>query len=417
VLRAAVAILAALVVVLTGVAWTTKVWLNSAITQVDALDPDSPAVRGAARQAGADNVLVLTTDFPTTGRPFDPRIGSVVVAHVPAGGTDVVVLSLPPDLEINRPPCERWDPASRTYLDETVPAETRTTLLGAFEVGGPRCATRVVQQVTGLAVTRAVALDRAGMAAMATAVGVDACPQGPSPDTERARIERDHQVLAATMRETLSFSTLLVAPALFDLRAALESAVLADRVGINRLLGLARSLGDPTVDGVRSAAAPTGEALSSRGHTLLREAGVAGAAGAGPLFRALREDTPLPPLAEGRGVAGPGPRLRPDDVTVDILDASGRGGLAATVAQQLEGFDFTVGEVGDAEDPTRGSVITFSPDQTAAAELLAATLPATTLDPEPASTGVLQLVLGSGFDDVVQAPVASPTAAMAPGCG
>ena len=51
------------------------------------------------------------------------------MAHVPRDSDSVVALSLPADLEINRPPCELWDPQTRTYRDQTVPAEVRTTLL------------------------------------------------------------------------------------------------------------------------------------------------------------------------------------------------------------------------------------------------------------------------------------------------
>lgn len=409
VLRVAVALLAALIVAVSGVAWTTKAWLNSSIPQLSALDRESPAIRNAAAQAGDENVVVLTTDFPTPGRPSDPRVGSIVVAHVPAGGSDVVALSIPTDLEINRPPCERWDPATG-YLDQTVPAEARTTLLSAFEVGGPRCTTRVVQQVTGLAITRAVALDREGVATVAAAVGVDPCPDGAAPATERARVERDHRLLAAALRDTLSFSTLLAPPALLDLDQALPAAVVADGVGIDRLLGVAQALDALDAPGVTFAAAPTADAPNSRGHRVLDDAD------ASALFKAVREDTALPVLVDPDTApdiaAATGPS--PTDVTVDVLNASGRDGLAAGVASTLTGFGFVVGEVGNAKDAAEATVVTHSPDQAAAAELLASTMPAATLAPEPGSTGVLEIVLGSSFDDVVRAPATQTPADLAP---
>ena len=52
-------------------------------------------------------------------------------------------------------------------------------------------------------------------------------------------------------------------------------------------------------------------------------------------------------------------------------------------------------------------MIRFSPDQAAAAALLATTVPAATSVPDPGTTGVLQLVLGPSFDDVVPRPDAA----------
>lgn len=396
VLRVAVAVLAALVVLSAGFGWLGRAWLNGSIPQISGLERESPAIRNAAAQVGDENVLVLTTEFPTPGAPANPRAGTVVVAHVPAGADNVVALSLPGDAEINRPPCEAWDPTSRTYLDQTVPAEVRTTLLSAFEIGGPRCMTRVIQQTTGLAVTRFLAVDRAGLAKMAERVGVDACPAGPAPATEYARVQRDYQVLATTLDRALSFSALLAVPTVLNLGTTLPTAVLSDDVGIDRMLGIAQALDQLDADGVTFAPAPTAAAPNARGHTELRD----GEASA--LFKALREDTGLPTLDPPRAAAVLA--QRPADVSVDVFNASGRDGLAKSVAQQLGGFGFTIDEVANARSSADDSVITFSPDQAAAAELLAAALPGAPLAAEPGSIGVLKVTLGSGFDDVVQEP-------------
>lgn len=396
VLRVALAILVMLLVVSTGAGWATRGWLDRSILPAGGLDRESPAIRNAAAQVGDANVLVLTTDFPTPGGISNPSAGNVLVAHVPAGADTVVVLSLPSDTEINRPPCERWDPTTGTYLDRTVPAEARTTLISAFEIGGPRCTTRVVQQSTGLAITAFVALDRAGVATTARAAGVDPCPQGPPPATDLARVQRDQQVLAATLGETLSWATLLAPPTMLDVHSALPNALFTDNISLDRLLGLAQALSSLDADGVTFAPTPTTPAPNRRGHTELRDGEAAA------LFKAVREDTALPPLDDPRAAASSVPS--PADITVDVFNASGRDGLAKNVAERLGGFGFAVDEVGNAEDVVEDTVITFSPDRAAAAEQLASALPGASLAAEPGSTAVLKVTLGRAFDNIVQAP-------------
>jgi hypothetical protein len=87
-----------------------------------------------------------------------------------------------------------------------------------------------------------------------------------------------------------------------------------------------------------------------------------------------------------------------------VLNGSDRSGLAGEVGETLRSLGFGVGQVGTAEQPTPQTVIRFSPDQASAAALLETTVPSATSVPDPGATGVLQLVLGRSFDDVVRAP-------------
>jgi hypothetical protein len=131
----------------------------------------------------------------------------------------------------------------------------------------------------------------------------------------------------------------------------------------------------------------------------------------------VRTDAPLPADATEPGTGDSGPA--PSDVTIEIFNASDRSGLAGEVGETLRSLGFGIGDVANAEQPTPGTVIRFSPDQAAAAELLAATVPSATSVPDPGATGVLELVLGRSFDDVVRAPsepiaLSAPTTTLAP---
>lgn len=409
-IRIAAAVLAGLVFAVAALGWSAKAWLDSAVPMVAALESDSDAIRDAAAQTGDVNVLMVNF-YP--GVRDAPRSSgdTVVVAHVTPEGDRTVALALPSTLEINRPPCERWDPTSASYLDQTVPAEARAGLLSAFELGGPRCVTRVVQQLTGLAITGFVAVDLDGVAALVDAVhGIQVCERNLNgagaqdfvragaasgePTTDYSRVERQYRILGAMLDETLSAGTLLDPGELRALGDAVAASTVADGVDLDQMLALARTLSWLDADGVTFAAVPTGAEPSLRGHAVLRSAE------SSALFAALRTGAALPELGDQRAVAA---RPTPAEFTVDVLNAAGRAGLAGRVGQQLDDLGFGVDEVGNADQAAAGTVIRFSADRAEAATLLASSLPSATTKPEPGTSGVLELVLGSTFDGVVRA--------------
>jgi hypothetical protein len=216
------------------------------------------------------------------------------------------------------------------------------------------------------------------------------------PSPEYGRIERQQQVLAAILNSAVSGTGLLDVGRLMTLRPTLADAVLTDGAGIDQVLALATTLSHLDTDGVRFASVPIGE-RNGRGNAVIRDTDAAA------VFAAIRKSTKLPAGADARA-AGKGPS--PADVTVEVINGSTRSGLAGKVGDTLKSLGFSVSEVANAKQPTPKTLIRFSPDQAAAAGLLASTVPAAEQVPNPGSTGVLQLVLGRSFDDVVRAPVA-----------
>jgi LCP family protein required for cell wall assembly len=442
--RITAAALAVLTFLGIALGWGATRWMDSTIRTVAALDPQSGVI-DAAGQAGAENVLVLGTASGSSGTP--PAAGeqtdTLMLAHLPASGTRLVGVSFPMDLEINRPPCPRWDAAAATYLDQTVPAETRTALSSAYAVGGPRCLVRTVQQLTGMSVTRFVALDLPGIAGMVNAIGgVDVCVEQPVEDrtlgtvipragttrltgtqavrfaeaaavpTDRSpalgQLERQQQVLAATFRAALSASTLLSPTTTRDFGAALGRSMLSDGVGVHEMVRLSSALDRPNADDVTFVPLPVSAVPNTRGNLELRDTE------SGRLFSALRKDQPLPttttPVAAAEGP-------KPGDVTVAVANAAGRDGLGRQVGDALRSLGFGVGEVTSAPQPSAETVVRFSPDRADAATLLGQVVPTARLVQDPGSTGTLQLVLGSSFDGTVRAPMteaAAPTAQAAP---
>nr|WP_275404030.1 LCP family protein [Pseudonocardia acidicola] len=418
--------------------------MDSTIRSVAALDPGSGSIVDAKSQVGDENVLLLGLDDGPSGTTFVPGAGSdtIMLAHVPAGGTGIVTVAFPRDLEINRPPCQRWDPAAATYTDQTVPAETLTKLDTAFEVGGPRCAVKVIQQLTGMAITRFVALDVTGVGAMVDAVhGVSVCLERPvvdsvlgpvvptagtstldgghaldlvrarhvqgDPPSDQGLIQRQQRVLAALLRKALSNQVLLNPGTLRAFAGAFGRNTLSDGAGLDELVALARSLQHLDGSGVTFVTVPTTGTANTRGNSVLRDRD------ASALFAALRKNTPLPAgatTAPATTAAAPAPST----ITLDVLNASGRTGLAGQIGGTLRELGFTVGTVGNAPQAAAETVIRFSPDRSAAAQVLAGTVPSARPVPDTGSSGRLELVLGTSFDGTVRAPSQAGTVAAAP---
>src|SRR6185312_6871153 len=129
-LRVAAVAVTALIVMAAGVGWGAQRWLAAAVPSAAALDPGSGAIVDASAQVGDENVLLVATDRGATPGATT-RPDTVVVAHVPAGDGPMTVLAIPADLEVARPPCERYDAAGATSTSDTVPAQARTQLASA----------------------------------------------------------------------------------------------------------------------------------------------------------------------------------------------------------------------------------------------------------------------------------------------
>jgi LCP family protein required for cell wall assembly len=422
-----------LVLLAAGLGYGTKRWLDSGIRDAGAIDLTSSAIVDGAAQKGDQNVLVVASD-----RTRDPatRADTVAVAHIPAGGGPVVVLALPHNLQINRPSCDTWDPAAATYSDQARPGQADTQLVTAVDEGGPRCVTKVVQQLTGLAITQYVGLDLGGVEALSGALqGVDVCVPMPvvdstlgtiagdagtnrldgvraqdfvrartvqgDPASELGRIDRQQKLLAAALDRTLDERSLLNIGEVTALRPALRDALVLDGTDLDQTLALSAALHKLDAPGVVFAAAPTTGGTDGVGNAVLRDTDAAA------VFAALREDHALPAQADdpSAATAGPDPAL----LHVQVRNASGKPGRAEQVSGTLGSLGFGLGEVGNAEIATGDTIIKFSPDQAAGAALLATSVPSATSVPDPGSSGVLQLVLGRSFDDVIQPP-ATPAA-------
>jgi LCP family protein required for cell wall assembly len=467
--------MSALVVLVSGLAWGATSWFETAVRQIAALDPTSNSIIDAAAQAGDQNFLVVGSDTRVGATPTEDvgdssdvpgaRSDTVMIVHVPADRAGMTAVSFPRDLEIDRPACARWDSVSGDYTPQTIPPAQHVKLNSAYQVGGPRCVTQVVQQLSGLAVNHFLGVDFSGFKDMVDAVdGVPICVEKPmrdailgtviprsgtsvlsgdqalnfvrarhvvgDPTSDYGRIHRQQLFLSALLRQSLSAGTLLDLGKLQALVGAVGRSTYGENIEADQLLSLGQSLSGLDAHRVTFTTVPTTGAANDRGNEVLR------AADDRALFDAIIDDHPLPGQPGSGPPVAPAPPVPADRVALRLVDARSDTGATAddgtdttasgfhrdrttttpsetAVAGALRGYGFTVSAgAGSTGDPR--TVIRFTPDQAPAAATLQRAVPGAVLTPQPTGTGGLVLALGDDFDGRVLDPAAPPPAPAAP---
>ncbi|ROS41219.1 LytR family transcriptional attenuator [Amycolatopsis thermoflava] len=335
--RIACAVLAGLIFLATGALWGTKTWFNSKFNQIAALDENSSDIQNAAGQTGDENFLIVGSDT-RAGATAEENVGdadtvggarsdTIMLAHVPADRKRAVIVSFPRDLEISRPACERYDAAAGTYTSEIVSAATKVKLNTAYAVGGPKCLTKWVQQLTGLRVNHFVGIDFGGFKEMVDAVhGVTVHVDSPIRDTtlgmviaetgdvtisgdqalsfvrarhvvgdptsDYGRIKRQQQFLTALLQKAMSQGVVTDPTQLTNFVTAFARATFGDNIGVDQMLTLAQSMKGLDTSKLKFLTVPTVGEPNTRGNEVLLETR------SKELFQALIDNTPLPGTPE-----------------------------------------------------------------------------------------------------------------------
>jgi LCP family protein required for cell wall assembly len=331
--KALVATAACLVFLVTAAGWGTTQWLDGQLRDVLALDPHSAAITDVHAQRGDENILLVGSDSRAGTQEEDhvgdtaevegARSDTVMIAHLPADRSRAVIVSFPRDLQIQRPRCEVWDPLSGSYTGRTDAGADVTKLNTAYQVGGPLCVTKVVQSLSGLAVTRFVGVDFHGFKSMVDAVGgVRICVEQPlkdgrlgtiipqrgyttisgstalnyvrarhvagDPTSDYGRITRQQHFLSALLRQVLSPHVLLHPATLRALISAVTANTVGENVDSSALLALAQSVKELDPANVTFVTVPTTGSANEHGNEELRAEDTAA------LFRAIIDGAPLP---------------------------------------------------------------------------------------------------------------------------
>lgn len=451
--RFAVGLVALLVLGVTGSAWGALHYVDSKVRTVQALDPVSPATQQPEKQLGDENFLLVGSDSRAgasgkIGAGTESQVGgarsdTTMLAHIPADRSRIVIVSFPRDLQVDIPACQAWDNDTATYTKENFVPQQGVKLNQAYFEGGPKCITKVVQQLSGINVNHFLGVDFSGFEAMVNAVGgVQVCSPTPiqdgilgtvlakpgpqtlngaqalnyvrarhvigDPTSDYGRIQRQQRFLSSLLRASLSSDTLLNIGRLKGLVDAVTSATFGDNVGPKDLLGLAQSLQSLQAGRVTFITAPTtGEANPAGNEVLRPEANTA-------LFQAIRDGAPLP--GEKKDTTAPAPTtttppppvltaVDPATVTLQVLNDTEVAGLAGDVTGALAPLGFTA-TPGNAAEAITGVQVRYSAGQEAAAATVASAVPGATLTPTAGLGAVVQLVLGTDVRGTLGPPAA-----------
>lgn len=457
-----VAVAAALMVfVAAGIGWSAKSWVDAQFKEVAALDPNSSSIKHASQQNGDLNLLLLGSDTRAGASAADgvgtvadepgARADSTLVAHIPADRSRVLIVSFPRDLEVDIPSCERWDPNTGKYTGEQLPPQPRTKLNQAYATGGPKCTTKVVQQLSGLSITNFLGVDFQGFKSMVDAVrGVEICSSIPivdsklgvvlpeagrqnlngtqalnyvraryverDPTADYGRMQRQQLFLSALLRKAMSGQVLLDPRKLTEFVNAVAANTFGENVGTEQLFELGRSLQGLDAEKVTFITVPTVGTANENGNEELRKREAA------ELFRGIIEgapvtSTPTRQVAESQPAGGgssaapaarPAPTVQPAEVPVQVFNTTGESGLAGRTSTQLAEAGFAVSGAGQLDAPAQQTVIRHSAANAEAARLLASSLPGAVLVEDAAAGPALSLELGEDFDGTVVPPAIGP---------
>jgi LCP family protein required for cell wall assembly len=364
----------------------------------------------------------------------------MILVHVPADGTKASFVSFPRDSYVQIPG-HGWDKLNAAYAYGAQDAAK-----GASDTqkraSGAQLLVKTISQLTGLQIDHYAEVDLLGFFKLSSVVGgvqVNLCnavddsyysgavfPAGVQtisgadalkfvrqrhglPRGDFDRIIRQQVFIAGVLRNMLSDNVLLDLGKQRQLVQAAAEALTVDNT-LN-LMQLAQQMQSVTAGSIDFQTIPyVGDDKDDQGRYILR---LKDAATLHAFFAELSSD---PQAATATTPAAPA-AVAPGDVSVQVFNGSGTKGLAATAATALTSAGFQVAGTANADSMNyTATEIRYASGDEALAGTLAAAIPgATTKQLDGATSGTVQLVLGSDFNGVGQPVTAAPPAATTTG--
>ncbi|MFF7747665.1 LCP family protein [Streptomyces sp. NPDC007971] len=149
----------------------------------------SAAAAAAPLPTGALNILVLGSDSRSGranrslggGDSTGARSDTAMVVHIDAGRTRATVVSIPRDTLVTRPSCPLSSGGSTAVAHDSM-------FNSAYEVGGPVCAVKTVESMTGVRMDHYVEVDFSGFARLVDALGGVTVTTGQDIDDDKSHL-------------------------------------------------------------------------------------------------------------------------------------------------------------------------------------------------------------------------------------
>lgn len=430
-----VVLVIALVVALCGGAWYLYAFRQNHAGLHDLGDRPADSAGTNILLIGSDNRGGANAAY---GKNVEGERGDVtILLHVSGDGKSATIVGIPRDSIVNQPSCT-------TESGRVMPAE-QAPFNAAYARGGISCTVKTFEQLTRIRVDHFVVVDFTGFKNMVDALGtVSIClPKAVNdPDSglnlpagrqevggedalayvrmryglgdgsDLARVKRQQAFLAAVAQKATSSDTVTNPVKLTRfIRAATGATTVDEDFSNAQMISLANTLNSIGLNNINFVTLPT------RPHPTNTN-WVDWTASANALWAQLSNDTYKPgdeqpsnqpssqPSSSG---AIPVVKIAPDAVHVQILNGTGKPGLAASAQQQMQAMGFTVTSTGTAAGSFPTTVVRHRPDMAQSAATVVAAIPGAVAQSTPGMGATMQVVLGNNFTSLQKIIVKAST--------
>jgi LCP family protein required for cell wall assembly len=444
-LRVVGAVLSAALLATSGWGWYLGQVAEATVNRTDAIPTsgnEDTSHSGAAMNlllVGNDSRADLTDEQLAelnAGADSGINTDTMILVHIPADGSRASFVSFPRDSYVEIPGYG-WEKLNAAYAyGYTSVGDSQPD--SAKQAAGAQLLVQTISHLTGLMIDHYAEVDLLGFFNLASVVGgveVNLCepvddsaysgavfPAGEQvisgadalkfvrqrhglPRGDFDRIVRQQVFIAGVLRKMLSDDVLLN---LGKQRELVQAA--ADSLTVDQsldLLGLAQQMQSVTAGAIEFQTIPyVGDDRDDRNRYILR---LEDEDTLHRFFADLNADPA--PAEEGSTPAAP-QSVAPSQVQVDVYNGSGTPGLAGETATALGTAGFAVTSTGNADSTDYTTTeIRYAAGDEALANTLAAAVPGAVLSQvDDATSGTVQLILGSDFNGVGQAVTPTPAA-------
>ncbi|MFL6240020.1 MAG: LCP family protein [Actinomycetes bacterium] len=366
---------------------------------------------------------------------FENLSDTVILAHLPGNGKSAQLVSFPRDGLVRIPACAAWKGgrgSKSPHLDK---------FNVAYELGGPACTIKTVEQMSGLKIDDFIVVSLPGFVRISDALGgVEVClPQAvadkysklylPAGRTkvkgqtalafvrERkqlggSRIHRQQEFLAAAVKEATQSRLLFDPTKLYHLLDVSTKAITTGHLSLNDLRKLAQRFqhikpGDVVFYTVNTLPE---RRMFLPGYNNPRGVDVdpIDTAEADRLFSAIRGNNPVVAPAPSASTATH-LTVSPSHVPVRVLNGTGVKGAATKAANDLRAAGFDVVGVGDADSSNYSqTLVRFGAQRVESSETLAAAIPGSLRQSDDGLGNTVALIVGTNYNGAHSVSIGSP---------
>jgi LCP family protein required for cell wall assembly len=405
------------------------------------------------------NLLIMGSDSregdgnDTYGEAGGARSDTTLLVHLYNERKDAIVVSIPRDSWVEIAGCTQPDGST------TRPYETKFN--AAFAFGGPVCTIKTVEKLTGIRIDNFVVVDFKAFKTVVDAIGgVEVCLTTPAYDpvvpgrggsglnlpagysnisgeqalafvrareslgdgSDIGRIERQQQFIGSMIRGMTEKGLLTNPQMIYRVLGAITSSIQTNPEFAN-----IQTLQDFTLS--MSGLSPSRITFVTVPFEYRGTGNVYWTAETDVLWEAIRMDKQWPlvePSAPTSASTSPSPATspvasvttvtpKPSEISVSVLNATNKVGLAKTAADDLRGEGYEVIKVGNSTQRLNTSEILYKSSQLESAKVLAAQTGITKLTLDDSLVSPIVLLVANDWSNgkVASAPV-SPTASSSP---